>query len=267
MDQVALEKSLANLDLGSLRYTKRTGSTNTDAAEWAEQGAPDMSVVIADEQTAGRGRLQRRWFTPPGSALAFSMILQARHLPEGIPLSYLTALGALAVNDALCQDYHLRAEIKWPNDVLLERRKVAGILAETVWQGDRLSTVVLGIGVNVTDGAIPENIALHFPATWVDAHLDAPVERLSLLYNILHRLLQWKTQLAKFTFREAWEASLAFRDEWVYLISSQESDASMVREGQVLGLEVDGRLRLRDRAGGIFTAHSGEIRLRPTIGI
>lgn len=266
MDQAALEKSLANLDLGLLRYSARTGSTNADAAKWAEQGAPDRSVVIADEQTAGRGRLQRRWFTPPGSALAISMILQARYLPEGIPLPYLTALGALAVNDALCQDYYLQAEIKWPNDVLLERRKVAGILAEAVWQGARLSTVILGIGVNVSSEAIPANIDLHFPATCVNAHSEVPVDRLSLLYNILCRLLDWKTQLAKPAFGDAWEANLAFRGEWVYLVSSPESESSRIREGQVLGLEMDGRLRLRDHAGEIFTAQSGEIRLRPITG-
>lgn len=266
MDQAALEKSLANLDLGLLRFTARTGSTNADAAKWAEQGAPDRSLVIADEQTEGRGRLKRRWYTPPGSALAFSMILQAKHLPAGIPLTYLTALGALAVNEALCNNYHLQAEIKWPNDVLLERRKVAGILAESIWQGDRLSTVILGVGVNVSSGSIPADVDLQFPATCVNAHLEVPVERLPLLYAILDRLLAWKEQLAQSDFREAWEANLAFRDEWVYLISSQESGAPVIREGQVLGLKKDGRLRLRDRAGDVFTAHSGEIHLRPIIG-
>ena len=265
MDQVALENSLANLDLGWLHYTARTGSTNADAAQWAEQGAPDRSVVIADEQTAGRGRLQRRWFTPPGSALAFSMILSARHLPVGLPLTYLTALGALAVNDALCEDYHLQAEIKWPNDVLLERRKVAGILAEAVWQGDRLSTLILGVGVNVSQDAVPVEVNLQFPATWVNAHLESPVDRLALLAAILDRLLKRKKQLAQSEFHAAWEANLAFRDEWVYLISSQESETPITREGQILGLEIDGRLRLRDRAGDVFTARSGEIRLRPII--
>jgi len=265
MDQVALENCLANLDLGWLHYTARTGSTNADAAQWAEQGAPDRSVVIADEQTAGRGRLQRRWFTPPGSALAFSMILSARHLPVGLPLTYLTALGALAVNDALCEDYHLQAEIKWPNDVLLERRKVAGILAEAVWQGDRLSAVILGVGVNVSQDAVPVEVNLQFPATCVNAHLESPVDRPALLAAILDRLLKRKKQLAQSEFHAAWEANLAFRDEWVYLISSQESETPITREGQILGLEIDGRLRLRDRAGAVFTARSGEIHLRPII--
>lgn len=258
-----LYKFLADLELGEMRYLAQTGSTNADAAEWAERGAPDRSLVIADEQTAGRGRLQRRWITPAGTALAFSMILDAQNLPEDIPLTYLTALGALAVSDALRKDYDLPVEIKWPNDVLLSRCKVAGVLTEAVWQGDRLRQVILGVGVNVDAGAFPAGEILHFPATCVNAHLEVALDRWALLHAILKRLLDWKKQLAQPAFRNAWEANLAYRGEWVTLFSSQDTKTSNMREGQVLGLELDGRLRLRDRAGEVFTAHSGEIRLRP----
>lgn len=258
-----LEKSLAGLELGELRYIAQTDSTNADAAKWAEQGAPDRSLVIADEQTAGRGRLQRRWFTPAGTALAFSMILDAQNLPDNIPLTYLTALGALAVNDALRKDYDLPAEIKWPNDVLLSRCKVAGVLAEAVWQGDCLHRVILGVGVNVSAGSVPASERLQFPATYVNAHLETTVDRWALLHTILKRLLDWKRQLAQPAFRNAWEANLAYLGEWVSLFSSQVTETPRMMEGQVLGLEMDGHLRLRDRAGEAFTAYSGEIRLRP----
>src|SRR3989304_5947628 len=120
MDEAVLKEVLAGLPLGSIRFYDRTGSTNDEAARWAEAGAPHLSLVVADEQTAGRGRLGRRWYTPSGSALAFSLILrgggQDAFLPymphEAIPR--LTALGTLAVYDALRQGYDLDPQIKWP---------------------------------------------------------------------------------------------------------------------------------------------------------
>ena len=157
MDSFSLEKSLAGLRLGPLHYYHQIGSTNDEAARWAADGAPDLSLFVADEQTDGRGRLGRRWFTPAGSALALSLILRDQGQGSALPrhITRLTALGALAVCDALSDLYALQAEIKWPNDVLLSRRKIAGVLAEAHWQGEQLVAVILGIGVNVRQAALP----------------------------------------------------------------------------------------------------------------
>ena len=132
-----LQESLSDLPLGEIRYYEQIGSTNTIAKQWAHAGAPDLSLVVADEQTAGRGRLDRIWVTHPGAALAFSLVmqLQSQSTPpaprQEKVLPFLTALGAVAVSAALRQEFGLTTEIKWPNDVLLNRRKVSGVLAET----------------------------------------------------------------------------------------------------------------------------------------
>src|SRR5512147_2731704 len=134
MNQIELKKALLKLPLGDVRYFDSIGSTNNEALAWAAGGARDMSLVIADEQMAGRGRLDRKWYTPKGTALAFSLIL--RPTAEEKPfLTRIVGLAALAVADAL-RTRGLVVLIKWPNDVLLEGRKVAGILVESVWSGE-----------------------------------------------------------------------------------------------------------------------------------
>lgn len=267
----ALETALADLPLGALRYFDCLGSTNSEAAGWADAGAPDLALVVADEQSAGRGRQGRQWFTPPGAALAFSLVLrqplaQAGESALDLParMARLTALGALAVCRALRQEYRLPALVKWPNDVLLHGRKTTGILAEAHWQGERLTAVILGIGVNVSPVSVPAESGLIFPATCVETALGRPVERLELLHAILAQLLDWRQRLSQPVFLQAWEQFLAFKDEWVQIIFNDPQGASQARLGQVLGLDAQGCLRLLDQAGEIFTVCTGEVRLRPT---
>jgi len=262
MDLRALEQALADLPLGPLRYYAQTGSTNADAALWAEAGATDLALVVADEQTAGRGRRGRRWLTPPGAALAFSLVL--RPGAGAFAPAHLTALGALAVCDALLEHYHLATQIKWPNDVLLERRKIGGILVEAYWQGESLTTAILGIGVNVTQAAVPKEADVVFPATCVEACSGRPVDRLDLLHTVLRQLLDWRPRLGSEEFLRAWEERLAFRNEWVRVLpGSGEVLQPEFQEGQIQCLEADGALRLRNRAGQAFTLYAGEVSLRP----
>ena len=262
MDLRALQQALADLPVGPLRYFAQTGSTNTDAALWAEAGAPDLALVVADEQTAGRGRLGRRWLTPPGAALAFSLVL--RPGAGELAPAHLTALGALAVCDALLEHYHLATQIKWPNDVLSERRKLGGILVEVSWQGESHKTAILGIGVNVTQASVPDEADVTFPATCVEACSGRPVDRLELLYAILRQLLDWRPRLGSEVFLNAWEERLAFRNEWVRVLPGSGGVLQPeFPEGQIQCLEADGALRLRNRAGQALTLHAGEVSLRP----
>src|ERR1044071_7260555 len=162
MNQTELKKALAQLPLGDVRYFDSIGSTNNEALAWAASGVRDLSLVIAEEQTAGRGRLDRKWFTPRGTALAFSLIL--RPTPEEKPyLTRVVGLAALAVADSL-RTRGLVAQIKWPNDVLLNGRKVSGILVESVWSGEEVDCVVTGIGMNVLKDSVPSTELLQFPA-------------------------------------------------------------------------------------------------------
>lgn len=258
MKPASLEKSLAGLPLSELRYFDSIGSTNDEALAWATEGAGDFSLVVADEQTSGRGRAGRKWITPRGTALAFSLILRPTASEAEAP-SLLTGLGALALVDAL-NKHKLKAKIKWPNDVLLNGKKAAGILVESVWMGDSLDTAVLGMGVNVLAGSAPPAEELLFPATSVEAELGQPLERVKLLNEILSALLRRRGDLSTGKLVKDWEEALAFRGEEVQI--GKESEEPLV--GRILGLEVDGSLKLlvNDK---IVTVQSGEIHLRPAV--
>ncbi len=259
MDEPTLRKILSDIPLGGLRTYQQVGSTNDIALAWAAEGAPDLALVVAEEQTSGRGRNHRRWFTPPGTALAFTLINRPSTTEEqSIPL--FSGLGALAVCEALGLR-GLRPEIKWPNDVLLNRRKVCGILAEAVWLGDKVDAIILGIGVNVTPGALPPPEQLNFPATSIEAELGKSVDRLDLLRDILQALLYWRSLLSKDVFPTAWEKYLAFKGEQVEI----RTDGVAARKGRVEGLEPDGSLRLRSSDGQVFTVQFGEVHLHPVL--
>jgi BirA family biotin operon repressor/biotin-[acetyl-CoA-carboxylase] ligase len=270
MDQVGLEQVLQGLALGPLRFLDQVGSTNTEALRWADSGAPDQSVIVADEQTAGRGRQGRTWFTPPGAALAFSLVLREglrvdRSSPEDIPsrLARLTALGALAVSQALQTEYNLTSQIKWPNDVLLERRKVCGILTEAQWQGERLAAAVLGIGINVAPPSVPPDSEVIYPATCVEAVLNRRIDRWFLLRCVLEKILAWRGRLEEPEFLTAWEERLAFKGEQVYIYTSTTTQDSPGEQGILLGLDSSGRLLVRSYSGEVRALNIGELRLDP----
>lgn len=264
--QEELQQALAGLPLGGVRYFERTGSTMDDAAAWLEAGAPDLALVVADEQTAGRGRLGRRWFTAPKASLAFSLILRQVDLRQP---SLLTGLGALAVCEALENLYRLQPQIKWPNDVLINHQKVCGILTESHWHGEQLSGVVTGIGINLAPSSVPPMNAALFPATCVQAHLRAQsgappeVDRFELLAVILERFLAWRSRLQTKNFIQSWEARLAYRRQTVQIFKALNEEDSLLTEGRLEGLNSDGNLILRLASGEIQTVNFGEIRLRP----
>jgi BirA family transcriptional regulator, biotin operon repressor / biotin---[acetyl-CoA-carboxylase] ligase len=277
MDQRELEGLLADLPMGQIRYFPKVGSTNDLASRWAQAGAPDFSLVASDEQIAGRGRLNRRWVTYPGTGLAFSLVLRAENLPietfsgeeswdKHTNLSRLTALGALAVCETLNEALPpmLPAQIKWPNDVIATRRKLAGVLVELNWSGEQLKSAILGVGVNVTPLSLPPENELDFPATCVEEVVGKPVDRWDLFHAILSNLLVWRERLPTEMFMHAWQGRLAFRGEWVRIINDAGGDGETgeEQEGQIAGINPDGSLRLRLSTGEITALQFGEIRLR-----
>jgi BirA family biotin operon repressor/biotin-[acetyl-CoA-carboxylase] ligase len=175
----------------------------------------------------------------------------------------ITALGALAVSQALEQQYGLQAQIKWPNDVLLDRRKVCGILAEAHWQAEWLDAVVLGIGVNVAQASAPSDQDVLFPATSVETALGRPVERLELLHAVLERIVFLRTQVEPKKIIQSWDERLAFRGEPVRVFAGTQPDQPGETEGEIIGLDEQGCLRLRLPSGVECTVCTGELHLRP----
>ena len=251
-----VQDALRGLPLSAWLYYPRTDSTNARALAWAEAGAPDGCLVLADAQTHGRGRLGRRWYTPPGAALAFTWVL--RPLPAEVPfLARWPVWGALSVALAL-ERLGLRPRLKWPNDVLLYGRKVAGVLAETLWQGEAPQAVALGIGVNVAPEAAPPDAQVDFPAGSVAAALGRPVERWPLLRAILRLMLAWRARVPTPALVAAWAQRLAYRGQRVRVTLPQGETVA----GVVLGLTPQGALRLRT-AEGERTIRDAVAHLRP----
>jgi BirA family biotin operon repressor/biotin-[acetyl-CoA-carboxylase] ligase len=257
MDQLSLQKRLSDLPLGEIRYFEQVGSTNDLALDWANQSAPDFSLVIANEQTAGRGRAGRKWSTPPNSGLALSLILHPSTTEQASPLLF-TGLGALGLVQAL-KKYSLPAQIKWPNDVLLNGKKAAGILVETAWIGGQIENLVLGMGVNILKSALPAAEELQFPATSLEEALGRAPDRIQVLHDVLAGIIDWRQHLGTKTFILAWEAALAYKGKTVQIWTG--NDVSLI--GQIEGLESDGSLRLRLSRNENRIVRFGEVHLRP----
>lgn len=239
-----------------LYFFSTIGSTNDYARELADQGAPQGTLVVTDEQTAGRGRGANRWETPASSALAFSVILRPKRLmPERA--SSMTALGALGVAEAI-EGLGSRAEIKWPNDVLMSGKKVAGVLAEIAWEGNQPAYVVIGVGVNVRPKSVPMREEISFPATCIELRLGRVIDRHRLLIDILLKLADWYHNMESSTFMDTWEAHLAYRGHMVAV-----EDPSGDIRGRLKGLSSNGRLCLEGDDKVMFEVGPESSKLRP----
>jgi BirA family biotin operon repressor/biotin-[acetyl-CoA-carboxylase] ligase len=213
-------------------------STQSVALELAEQGAPDRTVVIADHQTAGRGRRGARWEDEPGASLLMSIVLRPALEPTRLPtLSY---VAAVAVAEALAAVAPLVPRLKWPNDVLVESRKIAGILLETKL-GRTPVTTILGVGINLAQRHFPP--ALADRATSVAIETGLAVDREVLLTALLDRFDVWRRRL------EA-EGFDVVRRRWIALSDTIGRRVSVGgRVGIAQDLDEDGALILENSDG------------------
>jgi len=252
-EEIKRSQILESLPLGSWQFHAKVGSTNDLALDWARAGAGDWSLVLADEQSSGRGRGKRQWVTRPGSALAMSLVLRP-HPDEADHIPRFTALAALGLIRALAR-WDLRAELKWPNDVLLGGKKAAGVLVEADWQGKALQALVVGMGVNVLAGSVPAADLTRYPATCVANALGCPVDRWELLGYILEEMLALRGVLTEQTFLDAWNNALAFRGEWVWF----RAPGGEAQQVSLTGLGPGGGLIYENKRGEMVTAVAGEI--------
>lgn len=223
-------------------YHPSTGSTNDDAWALAKAGAPHGSIVLADTQTAGRGRLGRSWFSPPEHNLYFSMILR----PSTAPAE--TALITLAAGVALAEVLEL--QLKWPNDVVDSSfRKVAGLLSEMDVVAGKVAFVVLGVGLNVNQPEFPADLPLAASLRMLGgAELDRH-GLLALLLPVLdHRIHQ--IHLERPAVLQAWSALSATTGRRVRVGGL---------EGTALGLRGDGALQVRDDGGRLHHVVAGDV--------
>ena len=252
----ALLHGLSGLRLGHpVHLYQHIGSTQDEARRQARAGAPEGLLIVAEEQTAGRGRAGRRWVTAPGTALAFSLVL--RPPATAARGSALSMLAGLAVCEAVEQLCGLPAMLKWPNDILVGGRKAGGILVEAAATADALEYALLGIGLNVASA--PPADAVDFPATSLEAEAGRPLDRLALLRAILERLEAHYPLLAEggAHLHGQWAARLAWLGESVVAHTSGGDFA-----GRAEGTDADGALVVRLDSGAAVRVVAGDVRLR-----
>jgi BirA family biotin operon repressor/biotin-[acetyl-CoA-carboxylase] ligase len=221
----------------------------------AERGAPEGRVVLANAQSAGRGRQGRRWASPAGAGLYVSAVLR----PPGHALPLLTIAAGVAVADAIQAATGLAADVKWPNDVYAQRRKVAGILAEassSPHAAGVIQHVVVGAGINVMPAAYPPGVAGR--ATSLEAELGRPVDRGLLLAEYLcslatryEELQQGRAGAVVSAWRARAASMLGRRVQW--------EDAGATRDGVALDSDDTGALVVTT-AGGPVRVTAGEVK-------
>jgi BirA family biotin operon repressor/biotin-[acetyl-CoA-carboxylase] ligase len=229
-------------------------STNTELARMASEGAPEGQSIVADEQTAGRGRLQRAWSSPKGAGLYFSVLLRPVIPPSDWPL--ITFAAALAVADALSEAAGVHTDIKWPNDLLSGERKICGILAEAI-ETPAGRAVVVGIGVNLTQAAFPEE--LKNVATSVAEATGQQPERETILAALLRALARWYSLLNEPGGGEKIVAAWSSRSSYAMGRLVQVSNGDEVWQGTTCGVEHDGALRLSTASGEMKLVRAGDV--------
>jgi BirA family transcriptional regulator, biotin operon repressor / biotin---[acetyl-CoA-carboxylase] ligase len=263
---VAVPDRLTGLELGPLLSTAELGrvvhafeevdSTNDVARKLAEDGAGNGELIIAEAQREGRGRRGRRWLSPPGSNLTFSIVLRPQLPPSRAPELTLTA--AVALTEVL-RDAGFDARIKWPNDLLVRGRKVAGILTELSADAERIHYAILGVGLNVNlqKGELPPEVAEL--ATSLRIERGEPVPRVFLLAALLTALETWIERLQQ-------EGFAAIRTRWLELSATLGKRVRVELgkrplEGEATDLDADGALLVRDDAGKTHRVVAGDVEL------
>jgi BirA family biotin operon repressor/biotin-[acetyl-CoA-carboxylase] ligase len=229
-------------------------STNTEAAYQAQLGAAEGLTIVASEQTAGRGRLERHWISTRGAGLYCSIVLRPRLEPRLWTLIPLMA--ALSVHQALLDSFGLETDIKWPNDIMTGERKLCGILTETL-ETENGRAAIVGIGINMMKGAFPKELASR--AISVEDVIGKMPDAERLLQSLLQTLGNNYTSL------EAVDGAVrlvyAWSDHSTYAQGKRISVASGEESflGVTRGLESDGALRVETDTGEIRIVRAGDV--------
>ena len=264
LTRASLASLLNTVQLGrELHLHEQLGSTNDEAHRLAEAGAPHGTLVIAERQTAGRGRRGRTWIAPAGKSLALTLILRPRLPAARAP--ELAFAGALAVCETARALGVERAQVKWPNDVQVAGKKLSGLLAELRTRGSELSHVVLGIGVNVNTALdeLPEE--LRPLATSLAIERGGELSRAKVCAELLGWLEHWLDAHATEGFeplRLRWKELAATLGKQVRVESGPRAPGAAPErtlEGIAEDLDRDGALLVRTASGELRRVHAGDV--------
>lgn len=242
----------ASLNINIVRYDT-IGSTNTEAANQARQGAQEGLCVIARRQTAGRGRLGREWISHEGAGLYFSIVLRPCIELRFFPL--ITLAAGIAVHDTL-EEFGLKPDIKWVNDILIGNDKISGILAETVETPSGIA-VVVGIGINLISSSFPDEIVE--TATSIEMETgrsvtaDELAERLTDYMSYFYDILNGEDGCREIV-RQWRRRSTYFSGKLVRVILGDS-----ILEGTTDGLEENGALRVKTADGSVTIVQAGDV--------
>ena len=256
LDLNSIRQRLTGQRLGSeFHYFSEIGSTNTYARRLAEQGGRDGGLVIAESQTHGRGRVGRRWVSPPNVNLYISVVLRPKLRPTGAP--QITLMAAVALAETLQSFLPVPPSIKWPNDITINGKKLAGILTEVNCGTECVEFVILGIGVNVNYPVdlMPEEIRQR--ATSVLVERRNKVSREDLLWRLIHHLDRCYGEIEENGFAPLaprWEAYFGLRGQRVRVELLDQ-----VAFGIARGIDHDGALLLEDDHGRLQRVIAGDV--------
>ncbi len=246
---------------GQVAYEPQMSSTNLVAREMARAGAPHGSLAVCDDQTAGRGRMQRVWKTPPGLALTQSIVLRPRLRPElAQQVTLAVAVAAAQAIEEVCPE--VRAGIKWPNDVVIGPRKCVGILCEVAVNADQLAYVIAGVGINVNQTDFPEELC--GKATSLRMETGREIDRWALLRAYLQRLEAAVDALEReglTGIRAAYEARSVTLGKRVRVVAPEESYVAMAQ-----GIDETGALMVLDEEGQKRRVLCGDVSVRGLMG-
>lgn len=250
----AVQHSLQNALIGHrIIYHSVVTSTMDVARQEAEKGVEEGTVVLAEEQTVGRGRFGRRWVSTPGLDISLSIVLY----PDKWACSRLTVATCVAVMRAIRDLYGLAPTLKWPNDVLIGGKKVSGILVETIFQDSEVRYAVIGVGINVNFNPteIPDN---PFQATSLAAELGRPVQREEFLQAFLGSMGDIYIHLSGWgNVWEEWQGWMETLGQKVQVRWGEHTE-----EGVAEGVDAEGNLLLRRVDGSVVSLAAGEVTLQ-----
>lgn len=245
----------------NLSYLKETDSTNNDAKRCMEEGGAHGTLIVAERQTAGRGRRGKLWESPEGTAIYMTIGMKPEFAPD--KASMLTLVMALSVAEAIEEQSGLEAGIKWPNDVVVNKRKVCGILTEMILEAEYIRCVVTGVGINVNQPSMPEEIAQTATSLFIEK--GDKVSRAALIESVMRHFENnydcFIGSLDLSELKEAYEAKLANKDQLVRVL-----DPKGEYEGIARGIRCTGELIVELADGSLREVYAGEVSVRGYYG-